>query len=325
MREKGGRIVISKYSGGSAMDAEYSVDFAISYAGEDIEVAREIARRLRELDFWVFLAESERPLLVGVDAEGFFERLFAEAKQVIALISKDYKRKDWPRFEWDVILERDLERRFIPVRLDDTRILGLPSKILHLRFRGDNYDEIVEACVKQLLLLERDCGIHRPTEYERVLNAIKNESKGALPEAYQLVIDHRKRTPLGDCELPTGDFKPSYEVIEGEWSNFSVVRRRSVKILVPVGLSRDELRFNLQHCAASQFNAFKPDAVMVFAYARTPNRRTIDGPYTAGRVVFAPFGKWEKAQDGVAYNIPASEFEYSLDFASDYLSSPPAG
>lgn len=305
------------------MDAEYGVDFAISYAGEDVEVATEIARRLRELGFWVFLAESERPLLVGVDAENFFERLFAEAKQVVVLISKDYRRKGWTRFEWDVILERDRERRFIPIRLDDTKILGLPSSILHLRFTGKNYDDIIKTCLRQLLAFELASGIRRPTEYERILDAIRKDSKGALAEAYQLVIDRRKRTPLDDCELPAGDFTPSYEVIEEEWSNFSVVRRRSVKILAPVGLSRDELRFNLQHCAVSQFNAFKPDAVMVFAYAKTPNRRTISGPYSAGRVVFAPFGKWEKAQDGVAYNIPTSEFQYSLDFADDYFSSSP--
>lgn len=303
------------------MDAEHYLDFAISYAGEDEKVATEIAVRLRELDFSVFLAKSERPLLVGVDAEDFFERLFAEAKQVVVLISKDYRKKAWARFEWDVIRERDPGRRFIPIRLDNTKILGLPSNIIYLRFTGDNYDQIVEACVKQLLLFEHDSGIRRPTEYERILNAIKNESKGALAEAYQLVKDSRKRTPLGDCDLPTGDFKPSYEVVEEEWSNFSKVKRRSVKIRVSAGLSREELRFNLQHCAADQFNALKPAAVMVLAYAATPVENAVDGPYTAGRAVFAPFGKWEKAQDGVAYNIPTSEFEYSVDFAPAYFST----
>ena len=36
---------------------------------------------------------------------------------------------------------------------------------------------------------------------------------------------------------------------------------------------------------------------------------------------FAPFGKWEKALDGFAYNIPVKEFDYSVDFAPDYFNA----
>jgi len=68
-------------------------DFAISYAGEDSGIAREIAHRLRETsrDLSVFFAEENEELLVGVDGEPFFERLFSESKQAIVFISKHYK------------------------------------------------------------------------------------------------------------------------------------------------------------------------------------------------------------------------------------------
>lgn len=303
------------------MGDDKSVDFAISYAGEDIGIAREIARRLRELGFSVFLAGENTHLLVGADAESFFEQLFADAKEVIVLVSENYKKKDWPRFEWDVIRERDPRQRFIPIRLDDAKMVGLPSTIIYLRFPQDDYDAIVSASVKRLLLFEKTLGIARPTEYERILDAIKGESKGALAQAYQLVKDNRQRTPLEDCELPQSDLKPSYEIVEKEWSNFSVVRRLAAKILISAGLSQEELRFNLEHCAATLFNAFKPDAVMVFAYSRDVNGYGTNGAYTAGRAVFAPFGKWEKAQDGVAYNIATSEFSYSIDFVRRYFSA----
>jgi len=84
------------------------VDFAISYAGEDKKIANEIAKRLIKFDFNVFFGENERHLLSGIDGETFFEQLFTNAKEVIVLISKHYKRKDWPRFEWDIIRKRDL-------------------------------------------------------------------------------------------------------------------------------------------------------------------------------------------------------------------------
>ncbi len=295
------------------------IDFAISYAGEDSEVAAQIDNRLRELGFNVFFAAKERHLLVSVDGESFFERLFHEAKEVIVLISQHYKHKEWPRYEWDIIRERDRVNRFIPVRLDDTRILGLPSKIICQPFTGDNYDEIVDTCVSRLLIFERESGIRRPTEYEQLLDVLRNDNKGALAQAYQLVKDQRARSPLSDCEVPESSFTPSYEIADTEWCNFSVVKRRSVKILVPTGLSQEELRFNLKHCAATQFNAYKPDAVMVCAYSRDAQGHSLDSGYTAGRAVFAPFGKWDKAQDGVAYNIPTKEFDYSIDFAKQYF------
>jgi hypothetical protein len=58
----------------------------------------------------------------------------------------------------------------------------------------------------------------------------------------------------------------------------------------------------------------------VLAYSKEPNRYNTNGAYTAGFADFAPFGKWEKAEEGVAYNIPTSEFDYSIGFANGYFS-----
>ena len=51
--------------------SDETLDFALSYAGEDVEVARAVAERLRELTFTVFLADEQRRKLVGVDGETF--------------------------------------------------------------------------------------------------------------------------------------------------------------------------------------------------------------------------------------------------------------
>lgn len=300
-------------------------DFAISYAGEDSEIARKIAHRLQETsrDLSVFFAEENTELLVGVDGEQFFERLFSESKQAIVLISKHYKQKQWSRFEWDVILGRSNENRFIPVRLDDTRLLGLPSSIIYIRFDGANYEEIVSVCIKKLILYEREFGYRRPSEFEKLLDSLKYDSKGATAQAAQLVFDNRTRTPLGDCEIPNENLPVSYEIVEDEWVNFSTIKRLSVNITVPPGLPPDELRFNLKHCAATQFNLHKPDAIMVFAYLDADRDEIGKIPFSAGRAVFAPFGKWEKALDGFAYNISINEFDYAVDFASDYFATRP--
>jgi hypothetical protein len=294
------------------------VDFAISYAGEDKKIAKEISIRLVELGFNVFFGENERHLLAGTDGETFFEQLFTNAKEVIVLISKHYKRKDWPRFEWDIIKKRDFANRFIPVRLDDSPILGLPSSVIYIEFTNDSYDEIIKSCVYKLLMFEKDIGIHRPTEYEKILDLIINDSRGATAKAYQLVKDQRTRSPLSDCAVPQGNFPPAYQVKLIERYDFSVIKRLSAKIVVPSKLSREELRFNLEHCTATLFNEHKPDALMVFAYIDSDNL-DLDSQFNAGHIIFAPFGKWDKAQDGVAYNIPTEEFKFSITYSENYF------
>ncbi len=296
-------------------------DFAISYAGEDSAVARGIAQRLQETsrDLTVFFAEENAELLVGIDGEQFFERLFSNAKQAIVLISKHYKQKQWTRLEWDIILDRANENRFIPIRLDEAKLLGLSSNIIYISFADSNYEEIIAVCIKKLLLYEKQFGHRRPSEYEKLLDSLKYDSKGATAQAAQLVYDNRTRTPLDDCQMPDETFPLSYQVVGEEWVNFSRLKRLSVNITVPPDLSPDQLRFNLKHSAASHFNLHKPDAIMVFAYLNADRDEIGEIPFSAGRVVFAPFGLWEKALDGFAYNIPVKDFDYSVDFAHNYF------
>lgn len=304
------------------MSSGQPVDFALSYAGPDESVAREVSKRLQELGFEVFFARERSHLLVGLDGESLFEKLFQTAKQVVVFISADYKKRDWTRFEWDVIRERDPINRFIPVRLDDSRILGLPSNILYLRFDGSNFDEIVRTCAMQLLAYEEQVGIHRETEFERILRAIREDSQGELAKAYQLVADARTRDPLGDIDIPQSEYDVSYEVVKQEWCDFSQIRRLAIRAVVPPNLSKDELQFNLKHCAAHAFNEFKPDAIMLFGYKDDPYGFTVDGQFTAARVILAPNGRWEDAEDGFAYNLPVDAFRYSIDFEAAYYAEP---
>ena len=126
----------------------HEYDFAISYAGEDRLIAEDIYNKIKEEygDYSVFLAENEKHQFAGKDGESFFEDLFSKSKQVIVIISKYYKQKKWPRFEWDVILERSAENRFIPIKLDDTKIIGLPSNIIYVPYEkayGEGFEDML--------------------------------------------------------------------------------------------------------------------------------------------------------------------------------------
>jgi len=82
--------------------SDFTYDFAISYAGEDELIVKPMAKILSQFDYKVFFAPFEKYKLVGSDGEKTFKEVFSKSKQVFVYISKHYRDKDWPRFEWDV-------------------------------------------------------------------------------------------------------------------------------------------------------------------------------------------------------------------------------
>lgn len=297
----------------------YEYDFAISYAGENRSIAEDICNKIKEKygDYSVFLAENEKHQFIGKDGERFFEKIFSKSKQVIVIISKYYRQKKWTRFEWDVILERSAENMFIPIKLDDTKIIGLPSNIVYIPYKN-NSTEIAKIAVYKLLQYEKKQGILRKTDFEKTYDSIKN-SEGALDKAFQLVKDKRKRTPLANIDYPKSHYKPKYKIVGNKWLNFSVIRRLQLKIQFPNGLSRDEVRFNIKHCGAKEFNKEKPDALAIFAYCKDENFNGFDCMYNVVKADFAPYGKWEKAEEGFTYNLPIEKFSWKIKFFKSYF------
>ena len=298
----------------------YEYDFAISYAGENRSIAEDICNKIKEKygDYSVFLAENEKHQFIGKDGERFFEKIFSKSKQVIVIISKYYRQKKWTRFEWDVILERSAENMFIPIKLDDTKIIGLPSNIVYIPYKN-NSTEIAKIAVYKLLQYEKKQGILRKTDFEKTYDSIKN-SEGALDKASQLVADKRKRTPLANIDYPKSHYKPKYKIVGNRWLNFSVIRRLQLKIQFPNGLSKDEVRFNIKHCGAKEFNKEKPDALAIFAYCKDENFNGFDCMYNVAKADFAPYGKWEKAEEGFTYNLPIEKFSWKIEFFKGYFS-----
>lgn len=298
----------------------YEYDFAISYAGEDRLIAEDIHNKIKEKygDYLVFLAENEKHQFIGKDGESFFEDLFSKSKQVIVIISKYYKQKKWTRFEWDIILERSAENMFIPIKLDNTKIIGLPSNIIYVPYEN-NSAEIAKIAIYKLLQYEKKQGILRKTDFEKTYDSIKN-SEGALDKAFQLVVDERKRTPLTNIDYPRGHYEPKYKIVRNKWLNISVIRRLQLKIQFPNGLSKDEVRFNIKHCGAKEFNKEKPDALAIFAYCKDENFDGFDCMYNVAKADFAPYGKWEKAEEGFTYNLPIEKFSWKIEFFKGYFS-----
>ncbi|MDP8267560.1 MAG: toll/interleukin-1 receptor domain-containing protein [Candidatus Tenebribacter davisii] len=296
-------------------------DFAISYAGEDKTIAEKIISHIhsRYADYMVFFAPNEQHQLVGRDGESFFEEMFSTCKQVIVLISESYKKKNWPRYEWDVILKRHKENRFIPVRLDEAQICGLPSSIICLSYNNNSLD-IAEICIKKLLHFEKKKDIRRKSEFERTRESITN-SKGATEKSYQLAVNKKQRKTLADIKSPYSTFTPCYKVIEKEWLNKKVVKRLFVNIMLPKNLSKEEVKYNIDFCIATEFNKEKPDALGILAYCKDKNYDKKNPVPNVARADFAPYGDWGKADEGVAYDLPVESFETKIVFYEEYWDS----
>ncbi len=297
----------------------YTYDFAISYASEEEEIARRISQSIKEknCDYAIFFAPNERAKLIGQDGEKFFENLFAYSKQVIVILSENYKRKEWPRYEWDIIRKKIKENRFFPIKTDNVEILGLPSSFIYYRF-SNNFEDIASLCIEKLISFEREIGIKRETEFQKMVKDLR-ESRGTIDKSFQLVVDKRQRTPLKDINYPTDNYNKSYKIISEENLSFSVISRLKIKIDLPDNLSKDEVVFNIKHCTAYIFNNKKPDALAIFIYSSKSKNFQDFGKFNVARAEFAPFGDWGKAEEGFVYNLPSDKFEWKIEFEESYF------
>lgn len=115
----------------------HEFDIAISFAGEDRSLARQLAKRLKTLELLVFYDDDQQAELLGEHLLEYLISVYKErASYCVVLISAAYVRKRWTRHEWRAAQERAFEQQdaayILPVRLDDTPLPGLLSTIGHI-------------------------------------------------------------------------------------------------------------------------------------------------------------------------------------------------
>jgi hypothetical protein len=122
--------------------------------------------------------------------------------------------------------------------------------------------------------------------------------------------------PTGPCPGAEG-IVPQYVKREAERDDYANVPRLTWRVVVPVGLSREELTANLCLAAVEAHGGanVKLGSVMIFAYSS----QETSGAYSAGRAVYAPQGDWSKAVPDTAM----SEWRVSTELAEGYFAPKP--
>jgi len=137
-----------------------SFDFAISYAGSDRALAQQLASLLSNRGAKVFVDTPYRAHLVGRRLDREFEWLFGPGTRFfVAIVFQSYVDRPWPQHEWSIAI-REAEMRseefILPLRLDDSLLVGLPSTVGYIDLREDS----VEAAAD--LLLGKLRGVQSP-------------------------------------------------------------------------------------------------------------------------------------------------------------------
>ena len=139
-------ITLSLGSPDSSYPASTQYDVAISYASEDETTAKEIAEAMKETGLKVFFAPYEQAQLWGKKLSDVFGETYGgKASYVLVLVSKHYAQKDFTNFEF--IIARDEARRrkdefILPVRLDNTPIVGLHSDVGYIEYNKVGAKEV---------------------------------------------------------------------------------------------------------------------------------------------------------------------------------------
>lgn len=135
---------------------DYEFDFAISFAGENRDLARHIADSLETLDAHVFFDEQYEANYLGKTWSREFQRIFGSASRlVVCLLDVHHKEKIWPTFERECFLPRVADGEVIPIFLDDTAFPGIPSDLVGIKYTWDPStsswrDEVIDRIVFKL-------------------------------------------------------------------------------------------------------------------------------------------------------------------------------
>jgi hypothetical protein len=126
---------LRKVCGFRVGERDYDFDFAISFAGENRELAKIIAEQLEVLDCSVFYDEFFEANYLGKAWHLKFREVFAEqCRFVLCLLDKHHLEKLWPTFERESFAPRVQDAAVIPIFLDETAFPGIPRDIVGIRF-----------------------------------------------------------------------------------------------------------------------------------------------------------------------------------------------
>lgn len=134
--------------------SRYEYDIAVSFAGEDREIIKRYCTFLSSKGLKVFYDEYEQVDLWGKNLYDKLDEVYrTKALFCVLFISKYYAAKVWTNHERKSAQARALEENreyVLPVKLDDTKILGIPPTIGYLDIREVSVEKLAEITIQKV-------------------------------------------------------------------------------------------------------------------------------------------------------------------------------
>lgn len=142
------------YGAGEPLKATERYDVALSFAGEDRDLASALAHALRRRSIEVFFDEFEKSQLWGKNLYEFLSEVYSsKARFCVMFISEAYTKKAWTKLERQSAQSRALneDREYIlPLRLDDTKVPGILSTVSYVDLRETTIEEVADLICRKL-------------------------------------------------------------------------------------------------------------------------------------------------------------------------------
>jgi hypothetical protein len=145
-------IIWSKFAkeiGFLQVDFKSKYDFALSFAGEERYIADKLNSFLLENEIEVFYDKNEQHRILTHDVEEYLAPIYrSEASFVIVLLSKNYPKKIWTKFESEQFKHRFGENSVIPIWFSnvDYNSFDISKKVggMTWEISGDPDEQIIE-------------------------------------------------------------------------------------------------------------------------------------------------------------------------------------
>ncbi|MDP3041495.1 MAG: TIR domain-containing protein [Candidatus Omnitrophota bacterium] len=135
------------------MGKDFRFDIALSFAGEDRDYVEEVAKILESQGIRVYYDRFNQIEAWGKSLPEHFDEIYRkQAQYCVMFISEHYARKVWPNFEKRSALAREVVEAgyILPVRFDDTEILGLPPSKAYIDLRQYKPDQLAQLIMEKL-------------------------------------------------------------------------------------------------------------------------------------------------------------------------------
>jgi hypothetical protein len=104
-----------------SLDFPSRYDFALSFAGAERDIAGKLFELLQEFELEVFYDKNEQHRIIAEDVEEYLAPIYAsDAQIVVCIISNEYPKRIWTKFESDQFKERFRTGEVVPIFLSES-------------------------------------------------------------------------------------------------------------------------------------------------------------------------------------------------------------